>query len=139
MTDTGTLNFCWSRNHACRFCRSRFKQCESFPGSRSTPLALAMLCASHGCVVILRSERAKCGVFSGWHRQASRRPILLLTPSGTPANWLPAVIEASQSGIPVILLSADRPLGAGLWRQSDRRPDRAFRSRPCQSRAWHAA
>ena len=39
-----------------------------------------------------------------------RRPAAVITSSGTAvANLLPAVVEASQSGIPMLLLTADRP------------------------------
>ena len=68
---------------------------------------------------MLRQTRLRCHVvidersaafFAQGIAKASHRPTLLLATSGTaPANWLPAVIEASQSGIPLILLSADRP------------------------------
>ena len=36
---------------------------------------------------------------------------MVITSSGTAvANLLPAVVEASQSGVPMIILSADRPV-----------------------------
>ncbi len=39
-----------------------------------------------------------------------RSPAVVITSSGTAvANLLPAVVEASQSGVPLLLLTADRP------------------------------
>ena len=40
----------------------------------------------------------------------SRRPAAVITSSGTAvANLFPAVVEASSSGVPLLLLTADRP------------------------------
>jgi isochorismate synthase/2-succinyl-5-enolpyruvyl-6-hydroxy-3-cyclohexene-1-carboxylate synthase/2-succinyl-6-hydroxy-2,4-cyclohexadiene-1-carboxylate synthase/O-succinylbenzoate synthase len=40
----------------------------------------------------------------------TRLPAVIITSSGTAvANLLPAVVEASQSRVPVIVLTADRP------------------------------
>ena len=40
----------------------------------------------------------------------NRRPTLLIATSGSAAaHWHPAVIEAYEAGIPLLLLSADRP------------------------------
>jgi 2-succinyl-5-enolpyruvyl-6-hydroxy-3-cyclohexene-1-carboxylate synthase len=48
--------------------------------------------------------------------RATRRPVGLLCTSGTAGgHWLPAVIEASEWGAPLILLTADRPPQLRGW------------------------
>jgi 2-succinyl-5-enolpyruvyl-6-hydroxy-3-cyclohexene-1-carboxylate synthase len=89
------------RNGVDRFCIA--------PGSRSAPLAIAA--ASHRGVrrVVHADERALAFHALGVAR-ATGRPAAVLTTSGTAAaNLLPAAVEASQSGVPLILLTADRP------------------------------
>ena len=42
--------------------------------------------------------------------KSTQKPVVLISTSGTaPANFYPAVIEASLSRVPLIILSADRP------------------------------
>lgn len=109
MADTGTLNFAWSQTMISGFVAAGITDAVISPGSRSTPLALALLRQPRINSHVVVDER--CAAFFGLGlAKARRRPVLLLATSGSaPANWYPAVIEASQSGVPLILISADRP------------------------------
>lgn len=88
------------------------------PGSRSTPLALALWRQPEIEVRVIVDERS-AGFFALGAAQASREPVALLCTSGTAlVNYHPAVVEADESGIPLLVLSADRPpelrgIGAG--------------------------
>jgi len=79
------------------------------PGSRSTPLTFAF--ARHPGVesVPILDERS-AGFFALGLAKRSGLPVALVCTSGTAAaNYLPAIIEARESGVPLIVLTADRP------------------------------
>ena len=82
------------------------------PGSRSTPLAMAFFEAGQQQRMRLHvriDERSAAFTALGLAK-ASRRPVAVLCTSGTAAaNFHPAVIEADESGVPLIVLTADRP------------------------------
>lgn len=79
------------------------------PGSRSSPLALAADHCPHLTSTILPDERS-AAFFALGQARAEGRPVLVIATSGTaPANWFPAVIEASMDEVPLVLVSADRP------------------------------
>jgi len=80
------------------------------PGSRSTPLVMA--CARDGRFTTwVHLDERSAGFFAVGLGKATRRPAAVITTSGTAtANLLPAVIEASLSGVPLVVLTADRPL-----------------------------
>jgi 2-succinyl-5-enolpyruvyl-6-hydroxy-3-cyclohexene-1-carboxylate synthase len=85
------------------------------PGSRSAPLALALFDhASAGGQDALRlhvriDERSAAFLALGLAK-ASRRPVALVCTSGTAAaHFHAAIIEADEAGVPLVVLTADRP------------------------------
>ena len=107
--DPNNLNFYWST----LFVRSLFEQGVSrviiSPGSRSTPITLAFAAHPGFNKIINIDERSAAFMALGMSK-VDKIPTCLVCTSGTAvANYLPAIIEASQSNIPLIVLSADRP------------------------------
>ena len=79
------------------------------PGSRSTPLALALRTAPGLRVRVLYDERAAAFFALGMAR-TSGRPVALLATSGTAVvEFAPAVVEASLARVPLVVLTSDRP------------------------------
>ncbi|MEQ1750757.1 MAG: 2-succinyl-5-enolpyruvyl-6-hydroxy-3-cyclohexene-1-carboxylic-acid synthase [Prosthecobacter sp.] len=78
-------------------------------GARNAPLITALM-ASEG-VKIWSFFEERCAAFFALGRiQADRQPVAVLTTSGTAAaELLPAVIEAHYQGLPLVLITADRP------------------------------
>jgi len=79
------------------------------PGSRSTPLTLAAD-RTDGLDITIHLDERSGGFFALGLARATRRPVALVCTSGTAAaNYLPAVVEAFHSGVPLIVCTADRP------------------------------
>ncbi|MFK3958016.1 2-succinyl-5-enolpyruvyl-6-hydroxy-3-cyclohexene-1-carboxylic-acid synthase [Pseudalkalibacillus hwajinpoensis] len=89
--------------------RSGVKHAVISPGSRSTPLAMVM--AEHPLLnVWVHIDERSAGFFALGMAKSHKEPVALLCSSGTAgANYYPAVIEAAQSNVPLIVLTGDRP------------------------------
>ena len=109
MSDTGNLNYRWSRRIVSQlYCFGVKTVCIS-PGSRNTPLTLAFL--EHGEYDCVSHVDERSGAFFALGvALKTQKPVAILSTSGTAtANFLPAVIEASQSRVSLIIITADRP------------------------------
>ncbi len=79
------------------------------PGSRSTPLALALARDERVTVHVHVDERS-AAFFGLGVAAATGEPVALVCTSGTAAvEYHPAIVEASHARIPVLALTADRP------------------------------
>jgi 2-succinyl-5-enolpyruvyl-6-hydroxy-3-cyclohexene-1-carboxylate synthase len=82
------------------------------PGSRSAPLTLAIFgrAAEHALRLHVRIDERSAAFLALGLAKASRRPAVLVCTSGTAAaHFHAAVIEADEAGVPLIVLTADRP------------------------------
>jgi 2-succinyl-5-enolpyruvyl-6-hydroxy-3-cyclohexene-1-carboxylate synthase len=83
------------------------------PGARSQALAIAagQLAEAEAIELAVRLDERGLGFAALGAALASGEPSVVVTTSGTAvANLHPAVLEAHHSGIPMILLTADRPV-----------------------------
>ncbi len=79
------------------------------PGSRSTPLTMALV-RHPGIEAVPVLDERSAGFFALGLAKQTRRPVVLVCTSGTAgANYFPAVIEAHESGVPLLVITADRP------------------------------
>jgi 2-succinyl-5-enolpyruvyl-6-hydroxy-3-cyclohexene-1-carboxylate synthase len=89
--------------------RSGVRDVVVCPGSRSAPLALA-LGADPSIQMWLHLDERAAGFFALGLARASRRPVAILATSGTAVvNIHPAVVEACEGRVPLVVLTADRP------------------------------
>ncbi|MCC5805465.1 MAG: 2-succinyl-5-enolpyruvyl-6-hydroxy-3-cyclohexene-1-carboxylic-acid synthase [Opitutales bacterium] len=104
-----TINGLWGAVAAELLHRLGIRHVVLSPGSRSAPLAYAFSVHSGLRVTPVLDERS-AGFFALGLAQRTGGVVALLCTSGTAAaNYLPAVIEASESGWPLLVLTADRP------------------------------
>jgi 2-succinyl-5-enolpyruvyl-6-hydroxy-3-cyclohexene-1-carboxylate synthase len=109
MLDFRNLNTLWASVLVETLYRCGLEQAIVCPGSRSAPLTIAF--AQHPGIeaIPVLDERSASFLALGM-AQRTGKPVVLVCTSGTAgANFYPAVIEARESRVPLIVLTADRP------------------------------
>jgi len=109
VTPAANRNQLWARALVDELARAGVTDVVVSPGSRSTPLVLAFAGDPRFRITVQVDER--CGGFLALGMgRGSGRPAVVVTTSGTAgANLYPAVVEASQGEVPLLVLTADRP------------------------------
>ncbi|WP_257296082.1 2-succinyl-5-enolpyruvyl-6-hydroxy-3-cyclohexene-1-carboxylic-acid synthase [Endozoicomonas sp. YOMI1] len=108
-TDYANINGIWSAVLIEELWRLGVRHGCIAPGSRSAPLTFAV--ADHqGMTRHIHFDERGLGFFALGLAKATGEAVALITTSGTAvANLYPAIIEAHQSGISLVVLTADRP------------------------------
>lgn len=108
-SDAPNINTLWARLIVEELVRSGVTGFHISPGSRSAPLALAVAENPRARRFVHFDERGAAFHALG-HAAATKTPSALICTSGTAAaNYFPAIVEASSTRVPLIVLTADRP------------------------------
>jgi 2-succinyl-5-enolpyruvyl-6-hydroxy-3-cyclohexene-1-carboxylate synthase len=113
--DTGTANLAFARALIEGLHSAGIAAAVLCPGSRSTPLALAVA-QQDGFPHSVHIDERDAAFHALGHAKVTGRPVALICTSGTAgANFLPAVAEASHARVPLVVLTADRPPELRAW------------------------
>lgn len=108
-SDWPNINYAWSGLLVEELVRLGVAGFVLSPGSRNSPLALSV--AQHeGARHWVHFDERGAGFFAlGLAKRAGKPAVLICTSGSAAANYWPAVVEAEASGIPLIVITADRP------------------------------
>ena len=108
-TRYSNINLLWSSLLIEELWRLGIRHCCIAPGSRSAPLTL-MASEHAGLTRHVHFDERGLAFYALGLAKASDEPVAIITTSGTAvANLYPAIIEARQTGVPLVVLTADRP------------------------------
>jgi 2-succinyl-5-enolpyruvyl-6-hydroxy-3-cyclohexene-1-carboxylate synthase len=103
------INTLWGRIVADELAESGIRTAVLAPGSRSTPLTVALSANSEIDAVSHLDERSAAFFALGYAKRTGRPAPLVCTSGTALANFHPAVVEADAARVPMVLLTADRP------------------------------
>jgi 2-succinyl-5-enolpyruvyl-6-hydroxy-3-cyclohexene-1-carboxylate synthase len=124
--DVGSANLAFARALLDELRAAGIASAVVCPGSRSTPLALAVA-EQQGLSHSVHIDERSAAFHALGYAKATGRPVALICTSGTAgANFLPAVAEASHARVPLIVLTADRPPELRAWGAAQTMEQRAL-------------
>lgn len=107
--DFRNTNALWCSVAAETLWRAGVRHAVISPGSRNTPLTMALVSHAGIATTPVLDERS-AGFFALGIAKRTGVPVVLLCTSGSAgAHYLPAIIEAKESGAPLVVVTADRP------------------------------
>jgi 2-succinyl-5-enolpyruvyl-6-hydroxy-3-cyclohexene-1-carboxylate synthase len=99
----------WAELIAATLADAGVTTCVVSPGSRSTPLVLALAADGRFELPTIIDERAAAFFALGIARATGTPAALVCTSGSAAAHYLPALVEASMASVPLVVLTADRP------------------------------
>lgn len=110
---TQNINRIWSSLIIDEFLKNNITQFYLSPGMRNAPLVAALTHLQHFHpelkIILGMDERAASYRALGYSKATGKACVLICTSGTAMANYMPAVVEAKKSNLPLIVLSADRP------------------------------
>lgn len=107
--DPRNLNTLWSSVLVETLARLGLRRAAVCPGSRSAPLAVALAAHPQIEAVSVLDERSAGFLALGTAKPSGKAAVLVCTSGTAGANVYPAVVEARESRVPLLVLTADRP------------------------------
>ncbi|MFH5831102.1 2-succinyl-5-enolpyruvyl-6-hydroxy-3-cyclohexene-1-carboxylic-acid synthase [Halalkalibaculum sp. DA3122] len=108
-TDKQNKAFFWATIFLRELYADGVSQVVISPGSRSTPLTMAAAVHPGFTTRTVLDERSAAYMALGMAKSAGVPAVLICTSGTAAANYFPAIIEARHSGVPLLVLTADRP------------------------------
>ncbi|MEY4939431.1 MAG: hypothetical protein RIQ93_1166 [Verrucomicrobiota bacterium] len=107
--DTRNHNALWAGVFVESLARGGVRTAVISPGSRSAPLAFAF--ARHPVIesISVLDERSAAFFALGLAKATGKPTVLVCTSGSAAANYYPAIVEARESGVPLLIITADRP------------------------------
>ncbi len=107
--DSRNLNSLWCSVWVETWVQEGLRHAVICPGSRSTPLAMALARHPEVRATPVLDERSAAFFALGLARAAHQPAVVVCTSGSAGAHFLPAMIEAKETATPLIVVTADRP------------------------------
>ena len=107
--DNGVLNATFCATLVDEWVRNGLTDAVVCPGSRSTPMAVALASDDRVSVHVHHDERSGSFMALGLSRATGRAALVLCTSGTAAVEFHPAVVEADLDRVPLLVVTADRP------------------------------